>query len=266
LGYFPDVVRCWLATAVCLLWVGLSGCLAPNTPLPPSETPLVPSVTPTLTSTIVWFPPTVTPTPFPTQPPPTLTPDLHPGLGEAILEDDFAAADPWLLSRAAVGNVALGKHELTIAIAAPKTYLFTLRQQPLLTDFYAEITASPTLCRGQDEYGLLVRVSPDQDYYRFSVSCDGQVRADRVYQGQATSPQPWMLSDAVFPGAPVVTKLAVWAVGKEMRFFVNDLYQFTVKDPLLPSGALGVFARSAGDLAVTVSFSDLRVYAVQVNP
>ena len=44
-----------------------------------------------------------------------------------------------------------------------------------------------------------------------------------------------------------------------MRFFINDEYQFSVRDPLLASGRLGVFARSAGDTAVTVNFSNLVV-------
>jgi len=44
-----------------------------------------------------------------------------------------------------------------------------------------------------------------------------------------------------------------------MRFFVNDQYQFTVSDPLLPGGNLGVFARSGGEMDVTVSFTDLIV-------
>jgi hypothetical protein len=44
-----------------------------------------------------------------------------------------------------------------------------------------------------------------------------------------------------------------------MRFFVNNEFQFTVSDPLLPAGNLGVFARSGGDLDVTVSFTDLVV-------
>ena len=48
-----------------------------------------------------------------------------------------------------------------------------------------------------------------------------------------------------------------------MRFFVNDAYQFSINDPMLPSGSLGVFARSAGDLAVTVNFSELVVTEIE---
>jgi hypothetical protein len=42
-----------------------------------------------------------------------------------------------------------------------------------------------------------------------------------------------------------------------MRFYVNGEYLFTVSDPSLRSGGLGVFARSNGENDLTVSFSDL---------
>lgn len=227
----------------------------------PVEPTLTPTVTPTLTATIVWFPPTSTPTPFPTR---IVTPteDFRTDLGEILLSDDFSSPDSWLLGKSTSSSAALGKNELTIAISEPGAYQYSVRQTPVLSDFYAEITASPTLCRGQDEYGLLIRMASSGDFYRFSLSCDGQVRMDRVVGGTASSPQPWTPSGSVPPGAPSSSRLAVWANGKEMRFFVNDEYQFTVSDPLLPAGNLGVFARSAGELDVTVSFTDLIVYDI----
>ena len=163
---------------------------------------------------MVWFPPTPTRTPFPTSTPLPPTPEQRPGLGEIIFQDDFSSAEAWALSVTAKGSVALGKNKLTIAIAAPKTYISSIRSQPVVSDFYAEITASPNLCRGADEYGLLIRVSSEQDYYRFSVSCDGQTRLDRVYHGTPSSPQPWMLGSRIPIGSPSTSRLAVWAVGK----------------------------------------------------
>jgi hypothetical protein len=189
----------------------------------------------------------------------TPTPDQRPGQGAILLSDDFADPDVWELARTQEGSVALGKNELTIAIAGEKAYLQSVRRGPGLGDFYAEITASPSLCRGLDEYGLLLRVSEERDYYRFSLSCDGQARLDRVVSQETTHPQTWVLSGAVPPGAPSQTRLAVWAVGSEMRFFANDEFLFTVHDPVLSNGSLGVFARSASDMAVTVNFSDLIV-------
>jgi hypothetical protein len=150
---------------------------------------------------------------------------------------------------------------LTIAIAAPKTFLSSLRTAPGLTDFYAEISANPTLCQGADEYGLLLRASGNS-FYRYSLSCDGQARLDRILNGQASSPQPWVPGALIPIGAPSAARLAVWASGKTMRFFVNDAFQFEVNDPTISSGQIGVFARAAGDSAVTVSFRDLIIRAI----
>jgi len=193
----------------------------------------------------------------------TSTPDYHPNLGEIILSDDFSAPGPWTLGKTSSGNIALGVNELTIAIAEPKAYDYSLRQEPILGDFYLELTTSPTLCQGEDQYGILLRMASPGDFYRYSLSCDGRVRLDRIVQGAATSPQPWTKSGSVPPGAPITSRLGVWARGNEMRFFINDQYQFTVTDPLLQSGNLGVFARSMGETAVTVNFSDLVVRQIE---
>jgi hypothetical protein len=180
-------------------------------------------------------------------------------LGDILFEDDFSSVDAWALSTTAKGGVALGPNRLTIAISEPTSYIYSLRSQPVFGNFYVEITASPNLCRGADEYGLLIRAASAMDFYRFSISCDGQTRMDRIYRGQASSPQPWVQGSRIPVGSPSSSRLAIWALDNEMRFFVNDDYQFTVRDPLLPSGSLGVFARSAGDSAVTVNFSNLVV-------
>jgi hypothetical protein len=226
-----------------------------------TSTPTLPPPTDTPEPTIVWFPPTATFTPFPTPEPATPTPDLRGSLGEVIFEDDFSLGEYWELGFTSQGSVALGKNTLTLATEGGKVYLSSVRNQPVLTDFYLEVTASVSLCSERDEYGLLLRVSPSRDLYRFSLACDGYTRLDRIYQGQASSPVAWTPSGAVLPGAPSTARMAVWAVGSEMRFFINDIYQFTVRDPLLASGQIGVFARSVNDEPLTVNFSNLVVYA-----
>ncbi len=187
---------------------------------------------------------------------------MRPKTGEVILEDDFSNPDDWTLSQTDLGSTAMGINELTIAIGEENAYLYSLRDQPILTDFYLEMTAETSLCRGLDEFGILFRVASSGDYYRYSLSCNGQVRLDRVMGGQASSPQPWMLSGAVPPGAPAMVRLGIAAVGPEMGFYVNGQYQFSIHDPSLPSGNVGVFARSTNNMVVTVSFSDLVVYQV----
>ena len=247
---------------ICTIILLTSACGAVGTSteaqVTPSSTPM-PSANPTATT--VWFPATATSTPFPT---PIVTPteDMRPKTGRILLEDNFTVEDEWTLTKSQSGSVAYGKSELTIAIGETNAYLFSIREEPILTDFYLEITAAPSMCRGLDEYGVLFRVSPNIDYYRFSLSCNGQVRLDRVIGGQASSPQPWLLSGAVPPGAPSSSHISIAAVGSNLDFFVNGQYQFSIKDPLLDSGGVGVFARSANKMAVTVNFSDLVVYKV----
>jgi hypothetical protein len=235
---------------------------ATTTPTAESGPPLIQE---TQTPTIVWFPPTQTPTPLPTREALSPTPGMRPEVSRLLFEDLFEDSGPWTLTTRQDGRVSVGRGELTLAMQPSQTrgHLISLRQEPVLSDFYAEITANTTLCRGLDEYGLLVRASSTQDFFRFSLSCDGQARVDRLVSGQASSPQPWVYGPGVPPGAPGITRLGVWAKGREMRFFINDDLLFSVSDPSLPSGTLGVFARSTGENAVTVHFSDLVVFELE---
>jgi hypothetical protein len=67
-------------------------------------------------------------------------------------------------------------------------------------------------------------------------------------------------------GAPGEVKIGIWAVGGEMRLFLNGRFQFSVIEKTFPSGAFGVFAASKGDTPVTITFSDLTVYDVNYIP
>lgn len=238
----------------------LSACLPVN-PLAPLPTQ---TSTPTLTATptILWFPPTPTRTPVPTIVA-SITPEFRPGIGGTILEDSFNNADHWLTGNTGRGTISLGEDELSLVLTQPRGYLFSFRDEPTLVDFYVEITASPSLCAGLDEYGLLVRYNSPLDFYRYSLSCNGQTRLDKLVGGTASSPQPWLVSPSVPGSAPSKSKIGVWVSGSEMRFFINDEFQFGVNDRVLTQGMIGVFVRSGGENAVTVSFSDLVISQIQ---
>ena len=246
-----------------ILTVGLlpllfGACIPETSPQITMEVTSTATVTASPTPTVVWFPPTATPTRWPT-PTHIPTPEHIQNQGEIIFTDDFSDSDLWTLGTSVSGNISLGVNELTIAIAEPGAYQYSIREDPKLGDFFVEITSYPTLCQAEDQYGLLLRVSSPGDFYRFALSCDGRVRLDRILGGTATSPQPWIQNNSVPPGALIPSRLGVWMRGKEMRFYINDQYQFTVTDPTLQIGNLGVFARSLGENAVTVNFSNLVV-------
>lgn len=250
----------WLAVFGVMLTT--SGCVpAAAVPLESPDPTATPTIPASPTPTIVWFPPTPTYTPRPTQAAFTPTPEMLPEHGALILEDDFSSGDSWQLAESAAGNIAVGKNRLNIAINQTRLLLSTLRSTPEIGEFYLEVTARPNLCSGMDEYGVILRAASEADFLRFALSCNGQVRLDRITGGDASSPQPWTLSGVVPPGAPGVAQIAVWATAEEMRFFVNGQYQFSWNEPALLTGRLGMFARAAADSPVSVSFSDFRLYA-----
>lgn len=239
----------------------LAACLPVTAPmqLVPSTTVLPPSQTPTATT--VWFPPTATFTPLPTVTlsiTPTL--DTRPHFGSLMFQDDFTQPENWTLGKMSAGSIAPGKNELSLGVSQPPGYLYSLRRNTTLDDFYIEITASPSICRDKDEYGLLLRVSPNSDFFRFGLNCAGEARLDRYLAGEASSPKPPAPNGVVPPGAPSSSRLGVWAVGRDFRFYVNDIFLFSIRDASLPAGGLGIYVRAAGLDAVTVNFSDLKVY------
>ena len=234
----------------------LAACLPANRPAL-TETPL-PSSTATPTETIVWFPPSATATQL-AVPTYTGTPDMSPGIGRIMLEDDFSDESVWDTAVSDHGSASIQRNRLTLA-AQPGYYLASMRRELPLTDFYAEITARPSLCRGEDNYGLVVR-GVGSSFYRFVLSCNGQVHAERISGGTKLGiHEPVASGDA--PGAPGEVRMGIWAVGREMRLFLNGRFQFAVSEPTFPGGAFGVFVRSNGEMPVTVTFFDLAVHEV----
>lgn len=234
----------------------LVGCYPLPSELPPTETP---TQTVTLTPTPIWFPATATPTPLPTQVR-TPTPDLRPDLGEVILEDGFALEEEWYSFVGTIGKITFSDEHVNLAVNQPSGMIFTFRETPVLTDFYAELTADVNLCRGVDEYGVMVRVSGIRhDHYRMALTCDGKAKGVRIYGNNnvvISLPQANPLIPVGFPGQ---SRLGIWVSGNELRFFINGVLLFGVSDPVISEGAIGVYVRTTGGDPISVNFSELEV-------
>jgi len=215
------------------------------------------------TPTIVWFPASPTPPPqsFPTE---ISTPEQKPGVGAATLRDDFSQPELWHPGSSNQGSALIAENNLALTVPAGSSIL-RIREDLVLNDFYAELTARPSLCRDQDEYGLLVRASAVA-YYRLSLLCNGTLRLDRVSGNSHQNLLPVTPSGDVPTGVPAEVRIGVWAAGSEMRFFLNDHYQFSMDDGNYLSGTLGVFVRSVADTPVAVAFSNLTIYDVNYSP
>lgn len=228
----------------------------------PAPVPVLDTATPTVTATAtqVWFPPTFTPSPLP-QPNFTPTPDLRPNIGELLLEDDLSDETAWPLNSSGDATVNISEGELHLSLNKGFEYLISMRANPRANNFYAEITASASFCRGADEYGFVVRAG-DDGQYRFALSCDGRAKVDRMLGGSLSRQAGWV-QNPVIPGfAPSSVRLGVWARGSQMHFFVNDLYLFSANDTQLYAGTFGVYVHTSGEGDVSVNFSDLQIWAL----
>ncbi|MEN8241064.1 MAG: hypothetical protein ABFS17_04005 [Chloroflexota bacterium] len=245
-----SVLACGLALV--LLGLGLASCDVPAV----DPTALASATQPaTQTATPVWFPLTATPTLLPTLPR-TPTPDLRPEIGEIILADGLSVEQAWYTFPGSIGNITFSEDHLTLAVNQPPGMIYAIRETPILTDFYSEITADINFCQTGDEYGLMVRVDNDRlDHFRFAISCDGQAKIVQVHGSSGVVLEP-LLKDPVIPiGFPGQTRLAVWASGEEIRFFVNGKYLFSIVDRIIGQGALGVYVRTTGEDPISINFS-----------
>lgn len=214
------------------------------------------------TATIDWFPATAIPTEMPTQPPiPTV--DMRPDLGELILEDNFSSPSPWPNTATNNTRVSVANNRLNLYSDISGALLLAPRNAPVVNDFYVELIANTSLCDSNDEYGLMLRVTSSGDHYRFTLSCDGRAKVERVLNGAVSVPLEWQAFQVIPAVAPSIVRLSVWASGSEMRFFVNDAWLFSTNDTVLYSGRVGAFIRARGEGPLSVSFSDLMLYALE---
>ncbi len=227
----------------------------------PIGTPTI-SPTETPSPTIVWFPATNTPTIFPSQSP-TSTENYHPGVASLIFSDSFDQAELWNTASSAQASATLTRNRLVLSITGPGPLsILSLRSQPEMGDFYTEAQVDISLCSDKDQYGMVLRATPGGNYYRFTINCSGQERLESVRSGETYPLIDWLSSGDAPSGAPAQVKLGVWAVGREMRFFLNDHYQFSLLDPVFSSGTVGFFIHANGQTPVTISFSNLAIYSV----
>lgn len=257
-GRFPTPVD--VAAALLLLAMTVTGCL-PLDSAPATATP-VPTETAPPTPTIVWFPPSATPTAL-AVPTYTGTPEMNPGIGGVTTTDTFEDDSPWDTAVSNNGSAVISNNRLSLAVQ-PGYYLSSMRRELFMSDFYAEITARPSLCRGDDNYGIIVR-GVGSYFYRFVLTCNGEIRAERI-NGGTRLPIHEQVPSGDAPRPPGEVRIGMWAVGSEMRLFLNGRFQFSVSEPTFPSGGFGVFARATGDAAVSVTFSDFKVYDVDYVP
>jgi len=243
---------------------GCSNLLPSPTPVPPT-----PTVTQTAipTPTIDWFPATPTPTLIAASSPtpqPTLEAQRE-GITALLIDDNFTDERLWTTPQGPAGNVAFGSENLSLAVARAETSLSSVSQHELPANFYLEITVQTSLCQPQDEAGLIFGRQSENDFYRLLINCAGEFRFELVQGGQRIVLRDWEDATRMELGLAATNRLGLWVYQGEFQLFINDVFQVSESIARDRSGGLGVFARTVSGSAMTVKFSDLQIYQVEMD-
>lgn len=229
-----------------MLWFAILSFTAACAPAPEPPTPTLPPPT---------IPPSPTATQLPTSVPlPTATATTEPpGL---LFTDDFSIDRGWQLTQGASGAISLLNQRLVISVRGPSGLLFSLSPFPEQHDFVLQVQVRSEICDGDDEFGLMVRARSLETHYRFSLTCDGSVRASRFLAGSEAALAPSTPTDAAIRGAPAENRLQLEAVGSQLIFSVNQIQVIEVNDSRIESGGIGLFVRVRRSPQATFSFDD----------
>lgn len=236
---------CWAAL------ISISAACAPTPePATPSSQPTTPVPPPAPTASAL---PTSTPLPSPT---------AAQESGLALLVDDFSRNRGWELQEGPSGAVSLLEDRLVISVRGPSALLTALSPAAEVSDFELEVTVRSEICDGSDEFGLLARVRSPETHYRFTLSCEGAVRASRFVDGREAALAAPAVSEAAFSGAPAINRLRLQAEGNQFRFSVNGIQVLELTDSQIASGATGLIVRARRSTQTTISFDDFRLWEV----
>jgi hypothetical protein len=134
-----------------------------------------------------------------------------------------------------------------------------------VTDFYYQVTINwPNQQEAKHGAGILFRLEATRGYM-FEIDQTGLYRARYLGNGSWQNLKDWTQSSAIQTGT-AVNKLAVQAIGSELRFDINGINVYTVNDTTrhdqgYTQGDLGLVVAhdSATNAEVTAHFDDVMV-------
>ena len=207
------------------------------------------------------------PTPSPTKPlPPTATPTSTPLPGPLLYEEDFE--DPssgWWTSSEADYEVAYQNGEYVFNIAT-EDYSVWAWGSKFFEDFILDVEAGQVSGPDLNSYGVTFRFQDSDNFYRFSISGDGQYAVHRVLDGEWEELVPWTDSPAINAGAQW-NLLRVACQGSYMNFYVNNIHLADVTDNTFTGGDVGFYvSTSKGAPNLQVAFDNLQVWRNDAPP
>jgi hypothetical protein len=183
-----------------------------------------------------------------------------------LLYDEFNDEDGWDLGADSLGASSLEAGRLVLALNQTGRFRHILVPDVAVGDFYLEVTLRTELCSPNDEFGVMVRLTPGAENYRIGLLCDGRARITRVLEDSSIALVPPTTTPVIIPGAPATNRLAVMASGDTLTMFVNGFEAFRARDRALISGRFALFALARHSRQLTVTFDDLDIYELLPPP
>ncbi|HBY97440.1 MAG TPA: hypothetical protein DEP84_26460 [Chloroflexi bacterium] len=190
---------------------------------------------------------------------PSPTPPGAPGPGPLLFQDDFSTNDAGWVTVDTVeqrGMVVNGRYQ--IVLFAPGTIWWTQSGREFTNFRYeADVLWVEPQAAGQG-LGLIARLQDAQHFYLFEIDQFGNYRV-RAQEGSGwRTLQDWTLSSAIQSGL-TSNRLAIEAVGENLRFEANDTLLFQTRDGAYLAGDIGLVASNEGTATLTGEFDNVRV-------
>jgi hypothetical protein len=241
----------------------LAGChIEPITPTTHAQPTITPSIQLPLASILPKLNLTATAQPT-AQPSPTAERRLPPDAGSVIFRDPLDSnLFNWPLTGGATGTSAFSNGMLAFTVRTPYTSIQSILPRDLPPDLYLEVTATTMLCGAEDDYyGIIFRAQVEPSY-RLAVTCSGKVQLQRFQGLELVGAKNWQEIPGLLSGAPAENRVGLLLRGGEFRVFIAGLEAYAIVDHNIPTGGLGLFARTGKSDLLTVAFDDLVVYSL----
>jgi pSer/pThr/pTyr-binding forkhead associated (FHA) protein len=176
-----------------------------------------------------------------------------------VYEDDFSnPSSGWDDAFDRYTTKQYGNNKYYIEVTTSNLVAWGLANRDV-ADFRLEVDAAQEAGPNNNGYGVLFRFKDRDNFYRFDISGDGFFLLSKFYEGEWVTLIPWTASSSINVGQ-AANRLAVEAIGPQVRVYANDTLLAEVQDDTLTNGNFGFFASTFSDPNLTISFDDIKLW------
>jgi pSer/pThr/pTyr-binding forkhead associated (FHA) protein len=176
-----------------------------------------------------------------------------------LYEDDFSdSSSGWDDAFDRYTTKQYGNNKYYIEITTSNLVAWGLANRNV-ADFRLQVDAAQESGPNNNGYGVLFRFQDRDNFYRFDISGDGFFLLSKFHAGEWVTLIPWTASSAINVGQSA-NRLAVEAIGSQIRVYANDTLLAEVEDDTLTAGNFGFFASTFSDSGLTISFDDIKLW------